>query len=214
MKKIILSVLSCIILTLAVSAENMPDLKYKNISNKGKISYSAETGSWSKNINKKAGNYYIKTKGFGDYYDYVDSEKNFAFSTNCEYEFIYENRLIGYSNKDMKFYEFSLNNGNLEKKPLSKEDIATIFSDYRVIDFSEFSQKTNSLKIKKHFGDLRIILLNNTNYTFENYSYTSGNAKFNQYALRGFITISKPGMIQFSGDSSSDHNLWYILLVR
>ena len=65
-----------------VYANNMPNLKYKNIGNKDKITFNESTGTWSKAIDKKSGNYYIKTKGFGDFYDYLNPNKDFAFSTN------------------------------------------------------------------------------------------------------------------------------------
>ena len=145
----------------------------------------------------------------------MDSQKDFAFTTNCEYEFIYKDSLIGYSSRDLKFYRITLSGGTLSKLPLSKEEVQNIFPSYKVISLSEFSKKTNSYKIKKRIGDLKIILFNDSDKTFENYSFTSGNAKFEQYDLKGFITVSKPGMIQFSGlnDSLSDNN-WYMLLVR
>ena len=213
MKKIFLSIFLCITVMLTVCAESMPNLKYKNIGNKDKISYSSENG-WSKKIDKKTGNYYIKTKGFGSFYDYVDAEKRFAFSTNCEYEVLYNNRLIGYSSRDLKFYDMDYSNGVLTKQELSKEEVEQIFPDYKVVALSEFSPKTNSLKIKKHLGDLKIILFNDTDKTFDNFKFTSGNAKFEQYSLKGFLTVSKPGMIQFSRIGDKDRLLWYVLLVR
>ena len=214
MKKIIFSLIFCLIFTSNVFAENFPDLKYKNIKNREKISYNSELNLWTKKIDKKSGNYYIKTKGFGSFYDYLDSNKNFAFSTNCEYEFIYNDSLIGYSNRDMKFYDITYINGGLSKRALTKEEVEKIFPDYKVIEFSDFSEKTNSLKIKKGFGDLKIILLNDTDNPFDEFTFTSGNAQFEQYDLRGFLTVSKHGMIQFSKNGISNDNLWYVLLIR
>ena len=203
----------CMILIQTAYAANYPDLKYKNIKNKEKISYDFSTGKWSK-YNKNNGTYFIKTNGFGDFFDYLDSDKNFAFSTNCEYEFIYNDKLIGYSNKDLKFYNIRYENGKVNKAELSKEDVEKMFPDYRVISFNEFSEKTNSLKIKKNFGDLKIILFNDTDKTFEYYGFTSGNSKFEQYDLRGFLTVSKAGMVQFSDLRECDDKSWYVLLIR
>ena len=213
MKKIFLSLFFFLAVMIAVCAEGMPDLKYKNIGNKEKIYYDSETNIWSKKFDRKNKNYFIKTKGFGDFYDYLDADKNFAFSTNCEYEFIYNDSLIGYSNKDLKFYEITYIAGGLSKRPLSKEEIEKIFPDYKVISLSQFSDKTGSLKIKKNLGDLKIILFNDTDNTFEHFKFSTGNAKINQYSLRGFLTVSKPGMVEFSrfGEHS---DLMYIILVR
>ena len=214
MKKVLLTLFIFCFVSLSTYAENFPNLPYKNINNKEKISYDAQTDLWSKRINKND-TYYIKTKGFGEFSDYIDSNKNFAFSTNCEYEFIYKNSLIGYSNKDLKFYQFSFINGELIKTPLAKEEVQNIFPTYRVISLADFSEKTNAYKIKKHFGALDVILLNESDKTYENYDYSSGNAKFNQYKLKGFLTITKPGMIQFAeSDTSLSDNMWYMLLVR
>ena len=143
----------------------------------------------------------------------MDSNKNYAFTTECEYEFIYNNSLIGYSNRDMKFYEISYINGGIGKRELLKEEVQKIFPNYTIIELSDFTKSTNVYKIKKHIGELKIILLNNSTETYDNFHFTSGNAKFTQYDLRGFLTVSKPGMIQFS--STTDNNsIWYVLLVR
>ncbi len=215
MKKLFLSLLFVFIFAeLSVFAEKMPNLKYKNIGDKDKISYDVQTDTWSHKIDKKNKNYFIKTKGFGEFYDYLDSSKNFAFSTNCEYEFIYNNSLIGYSNKDMKFYDISYTNGGVGKRALSKEEVEKIFPDYELISLSDFSNLTNSKKVKKGFGDLKIILFNDTDKTFENYKFTSGNAKFEQYDLRGFLTVTKHGMIQFAPLEESENSIWYVILVR
>ena len=215
MKKLIYTLVLCLIVMLTAGAENFPPLKYKNIGNKDKISYNAENDTWSRKVSKTNGLYFIKTKGFGDFYDYLDADKNFAFSTNCEYEFINDNNFIGYSNKDLKFYYISYSNGGIAKRELTKEEVQTLFPDYTVITLSEFSKNTNVYKIKKHMGNLKILLLNDTDRTFDSYQFSSGNADFEKYSLRGFISISKKGMIQFSGEGvRSDDNPWYILLVR
>ena len=198
----------------AVCADNMPNLKYKRINLKDKISYDAQTNTWSHKIDKKSRNYFIKSQGFGSFYDYVDADKNFAFSTNCEYEFIHNDSLIGYSNRDMRFYEIMYNNKTVEKRPLTKEEAEAILPDYKIISLSEFSPLTNSIKVKKDKNTLKIMLFNDTENTFDNYMFTSGNSKFEQYDLRGFLTVQKPGMIQFSRLDEQDSKNWYVILVR
>ena len=214
MKKIFFCIFIMFGLINTGNAQNMPDLTYKNISLKNKISYDSETNVWSNKINKKNKNYFIKVKGFGDYFDYLDSDKNFAFTTNCEYEFIYNNGFYGYSNRDMKFYEFIYDNNKIIKRTLSKEEVQEILPEYKIVSFSQFSPKTNSLKIKKNIGELKILLYNDTENSYEKYTFTSGNSKFEQYDLRGFLTVQKPGMIQFSRLGEKDDKNWYILLIR
>ena len=215
MKKIFFSLFLCFMLTLSVSANNFPNIKYKNIGNKDKISYDATTDKWSNKFDKKTANYFIKTKGFGEFYDYLYPNKDFAFTTNCEYEFIYNGNLIGYSNKDLKFYEIKFFNNGLSKRELSKEEIQSILPDYQIIYLSDFSTKTNSYKIKKHLGALKILLVNNTNDAFDGFAFSSGNAEYKTYDLRGFITVKKQGMIQFAKDDGHINSKdWYVLLVR
>ena len=158
MKKILASFLIMFCTVIFASASEMPDLKYKNIGVKDKIIYDIETNTWSKNTDKKNLDYFVKTKGFGEFYDYLDSEQNFAFTTNCEYEFIHNNTLFGYSNRDMKFYEILYDNKTVGKRALTKEEVEAILPEYRVISLSDFSPKTNSLKIKKNFGPMKIFL--------------------------------------------------------
>lgn len=214
MKKIFVCFLIMFGAAALVNASNMPNLKYKNISTKDKITYNIETNLWSKTTNKKSSNYFFKTKGFGDFYDYLDSEQNFAFSTNCEYEFIYNGSLIGYSNRDLKFYEILYDNKTIGKRALTKEEIEAMLPDYKIISLSDFSSKTNSLKIKKRSGALKILLFNDTDMSFDDYIFTSGNSKFEQYDLRGFLTVYSQGMIQFSKFGEMNDKNWYVLLIR
>ena len=213
MKKLSFLILLIFCLTNFVNAENMPDIKYKNIRLKDKISFDLNTNTWSKTVNKKNKNFYTKTKGFGSFYDYVDSNKDFAFSTNCEYDFIYNDSLMCYSNRNMKFYEILYDTKTLGKRELTKEEVEAILPNYQIVSLSDFSSKTNSLKIKKGLNELNVFLFNDTEKTFDNYIFTSGNAKFEQYDLRGFLKIHKPGMIQFS-EFGEQNNNWYVLLIR
>lgn len=213
MKKIFLCIFIIFCSICTVHAEKWPDFSYKNIGLKDKITYDIETNTWSKTTGRNNTNYFVKVKGFGEYYDYLDSEENFVFSTNCEYEFIYNNSLIGYSNRDMRFYEILYDNKSIGKRALTKEEVEQLLPDYRILSLSEFSPKTNSLKIKKHNGANKIMLYNDTNYHFDNYTFTSGNTPFEQYSLRGFLTVHKPGMIEFS-QLGENNKIWYVLLIR
>lgn len=214
MKKVFCVILA-IFFTAAVNADNLHNLKHKNIKLKDKIYYDLQNDYWYSKADSAKLYKFTKTKGFGDFYDYVDENKNFAFTTDCEYEFIYNGNFIGYSNKNLKFYNMSYLNGRISKRELSKEEIQKLFPEYNIIGLSEFSNKTNSYKIKKHLHDLNIILINDINKTFDKYSFSSGNARFTQYPLKSFLTVTKPGMIQFSGEGiRSNDNPWYVLLVR
>ena len=139
----------------------------------------------------------------------------FLFSTATEYEFINKGRLIGYSNEDLKFYEFIFQEGLLTQREMTEGEIQELFPKYRIIEISEFSRATNCLKLKKNRGKLKLILLNDTDGYFYNYVFTTNNAKYEKYTLRGFLNITQKGLIHFSYDGKDVENTpWFVLLIR
>ena len=215
MKKILLVLSLFIINSLCTNANDFPNLRYKNIKLNDKISYNKSTNIWSQSVNLKSGSVFTKVKGFGDTYDYYDSNQRFVFSTGCQYEFIYNNRLIGYSNDDLKFYEIKVLNENVYKVPIKSNDIKNLFPDYQIILLSDFNKNTNAYKIKKHLGELKILLYNDLDNKYTGYYFSSGNAKIRKYDLSGFLSVNKPGMIEFAPNGSYSKNYpHYVLLVR
>ena len=215
MKKFLLSFLMLSTLTLCVRAGEFNSIQYKNLKNKSRITYNAELDSWSGKIDKKSNNYFIKTSVDGFSSEFVKPDETFAFSTDCSYEFLNGKDFIGYSNSDLKFYDFAYIDEELTKRELTEEEVQMLFPDFRIIKISDFSPNTNSLKIKKHGLKENIIILNDTEKTFDNYAFTSGNAKFKTYPLAGFIEVTKKGMIQFSHfGENTNITPWFILLFR
>lgn len=192
-------------------ASDIPGMKYNDIKLKAKIK--TDSGNWS--YAKKSDDYLIKTEGFGGFYDYLKKDGTFAFTTDCKYEFFYNNKLVGYSDKDFVFYEFDYDGSALTRTQIPEEEIKNILSGYRIIKLSQFSPLTNSLKIKKGFGELKLLILNDLGVDMSEYCFTSGNADFKTYLISGVITISSKGMIQLSPSvGGSDQRPWYVLLVR
>lgn len=212
MKKFYVLILSMILFCGAVSAEK---IQYKNINDGERITFS-DLGQW-KFADKKTDNYFVKkiSDGTGAYSEFYTPQNEFVFSTGCQYEFLYNGSLIGYSNFDLKFYEFVLNNELLEQRELSENEVKELFKNFDIIRVSDFTTSTNSLRIKKTKRHYKIILLNDTDRYFYHYGFTSNNAKFETYPVKGFLDITKKGMIQFShfGDNTKE-NPWFILLVR
>lgn len=217
MKNLVLSLMLILGLSLPVCAEEFASIPYKNLKEKSKITYNTEFDKWSCDVKRKEQNYYTKTicVGSGSYSEFLNPDETFAFSTGSNYEFIHNGNLIGYSNQDLKFYYYTFVDGELIKSELSEEEVQNLFPDYKIVRISDFSETTNSLKIKKQKHNLKLIVLNDTDRNFYHYSFTSGNAKIKRYPLSGFVDITKKGMIQFShfGDNT-ENNPWYILLVR
>jgi len=190
-------------------------LKYKNIKPKQKIYYNQALDLWQTSSNK-TDKYFEKTVNDAGNNIYVNADKSPAFITDCDYEFINNGKFFCFSNKDLNFYNLSLDEySKAVKTSLTEEEMTSLLPDYKIIKLSEFSSGTHTYKFKKHFGAVKIFLLNDTKEDFSNYSFTSGNAKFEQYSLAGFIKILSPGMIQFSSKETYSQNLpWYFLLVR
>jgi len=194
--------------------ENIP---YKNLKEETKLRYNQANASWTTDVRRKETDYFIKfvSEGSGNYSEFYKSSGDFGFTTDCQYEFIHKGNLIGYSNSSLKFYDFSMIDGNFNKRELTFDEVRELFPNYKIIKISDFSPNTNSLKIKKEAINYKLIILNDTDRDFYHYTFTSGNAKFETYPLTGFINVTKKGMIQFShfGDNTKDHP-WFILLVR
>ncbi len=215
MKKILLSLILTTSLSLSTFANDTLSIPYKNLKQNAKITYNAELDSWSTKKDRHSPDFFIKNIAEDNTSEYLYFDETLAFLTNCNYEFLKGNDLIGYSNSDLKFYDFAFLNGELTKKELTEEEVQKLFPDFKIIKISEFSPNTNSLKIKKHARNEKIIILNDTDRTFANYSFSSGNAKFNAYELAGFINVTKKGMIQFSHfGENTQATPWFILLLR
>ena len=215
MKKIFLSLVLASSLSLSTFASDTLNIPYKNLKKNAKITYNEELDSWSTKVNKHSPDVFVKNISDNNTSEYLYPDETLAFSTNCNYEFLNGKDLIGYSNSDLKFYDFAFLNGELTKRELTEEEIQALFPNFKIIKISEFSPKTSSLKIKKHNLSEKIIILNDTDKNFENYTFTSGNTKINIYKLAGFIEIRKKGMIQFSHFGENTKSTpWFILLVR
>ena len=214
MKKI-LSLIILSGLTLSVQAADLLSIPYKNIKEEGKLKIFEDT--WTTDVKRKDQDYFIKfiSSGTASFSEFYKSDGEFGFTTGCQYEFIHNGDLIGYSNDYLKFYDFSYIDGQLNKRELTPDEVQALFPDFKIIKISEFSPNTNSLKVKKDKHNFKVIILNDTDRYFYNYSFTSGNSKFKTYPLTGFINIRKKGMIQFShfGDNTKEWP-WFILLVR
>ena len=209
MKKIVLTLLA-LSFVLCASASEYSGLPYKNIKDKSKVSVSQDGMSWTTKFNKKKDLYYVK-KGS----EFYLRDGSPAFSTGCSYMFLTDDNLIGYSIADLKFYEFFFQNGQIAKRELSTKEVQSAFKKYKIVKISDFSQSTNSLKVKKGLGKLKLIVINDTDKDFTSYAFTSGNAKFVQYPATGILKIKKSGMIQLSknGENTKDCP-WFILLIK
>ena len=219
MKKFIAILLIYFVTTLNTTAADFSELPYKNISPKSRIYYDEATGHWATKSDK-LNLYYTKVNIGEDIYKYINSDETLSFTTECEYEFIYNGSLIGFSNKDLKFYYISLDDNTVLKTELSADEVSDIFKNFQIIPISKFSKNTNAYKLNKTFSKLNVIVINDTDCCFDDYYFSSGNAKFKEFPIRGAVQILSTGMIQFSKNSTTDDSddkpahPWFVLLIR
>ena len=211
MKKIF-TIISLIIFSLPVFS--FEEIQYKNLKNNCKIKYSDK--GWSSKINRKKDEYFIKkqSKDLLNFSEFYSPTGDFSFSTETNYEFLHKGSLIGYSNSNLKFYEIWISEGSVQKRELLEEEVQELFPKYKIVKILNFSE-TNAYKLKKDKKTLKMILLNNTEKSFDNYWFTTNNADIKHYKLKGFLDIEKKGMIQFSRSKDSSGSYpWYVLLIR
>jgi len=195
----------------------LESVQYRNLRNGKWISLSGDNQTWLAKCDKN-GTCYKREILYNDSQGsvYYAKSKEVAFATECQYEFIKNGKLIGYSNTDLTFYDISLNSDSvIEKRPLSYDEVSELFKNYKIIKISDFNNVTNSIKIKKGNKNLNLILYNDKNMNFAFYDYGTYNAKLEKYPLKGFLKVKRAGMIHFShyGDNTKDNPL-YVILVR
>jgi hypothetical protein len=215
MIKKILFLIICTFATQAFASETI-NLPYKNIKNGDKITVSEDGQSWFL-AKKKSSPILIKNDktNSSNYIELYSKDGEYSFFIDSQYTFLNKNALIGYSNSNLKFYEYTMNNKVLSSRELSKEEVCSLFKKYKIITLSDFSSSTNSLKIKKRHSDLNLIILNDTERSFDGYQFSSNNAEFETFQLKSFLKVTKRGMIQFSHtENSSKDYPWFVLLVR
>ena len=159
MKKLLISFLLLQFLSGSAIAEDILSIPYKNIKEKAKLTY--QDGIWSTKVSRKNPEYFIKfiSVGTGNYSEFYKSSGAFAFTSGCQYEFIHDGKLIGYSNHDLKFYEIISENGYFINREMAPEEIQELFPDFKIIKITDFSPNTNSLKIKKESRNFKVIIL-------------------------------------------------------
>ena len=96
---------------LSANAAEFQKIEYKNIKDNSKVA--VVDGVWTKKADKKSGNYFVKkvAGGLSNFSEFYSPYDEFLFSTGTQYEFIKDGRLIGYSNSELKFYEFFMDEG-------------------------------------------------------------------------------------------------------
>ena len=130
MKKILITLFLFLLSSPSFALEK---IEYKNLKDGAKIAI--EGDSWTAKINKNNKDYFVKKipEGLSKYSEFYSPEGVFLFSTGTQYEFVHKGSLFGYSNSDLKFYEFNMFNGVLRQRELNEDEVQELFSKYEIV---------------------------------------------------------------------------------
>ncbi len=208
MKKLLL-IIFIYFICISVNASDIKNLPYKNIKENSKVTIT-ESDTWSQKVSRKDTGSFVRNGHL-----LKKQDNSLIIDTRCKYIFLNNGKLFGYNDSIMRFYEFVPSKERISIKELNSYEVSALFNDFHVVTISEFSKSTNVYKIKRKRNEEKIMILNDTNNIFENYIFSTNNAKIEKYNINNAIGVTKSGMIQFSkSGENSKYFPWFILLVR
>lgn len=186
-------------------------IDYYEISDNSGVFYSPYSGAYTKDgvsddkivLTKCVSN---GNNGFS-VYSYKDKELNL----NSDFEFLYNKKLYGIDNKNLKYFEIIYKNSGFVENQLSYEETEKLFTDADVIKISDF--KNGRYRVLNVCKDKKILLYNDTDNCFDGYGIKP--QKFSSDKnIKGLIKLPYWGRVVFSSndDKKSTPNL--IIKVR
>lgn len=208
--KLAVSVL-CSFFALGVFAQKNFDTDYPTdtVYENNQVVYTPTTSLWS--FGGMAEDRIVLTKkvstGSGSYSEFFYSNNDLAFSFGTGFEFLYNDRLIGFDRYALKFYNirYDAETKTFYKKDLPESMLEEIFHDVKIIKVSEF--KDNELRVHKMpFRPIKLLLVNDTPEYFYKYHFHGDN--FDTYNLFGLLEVDKMGTIEFHHPAPEFRNLF------
>lgn len=149
------------------------------------------------------------SSGSGGYSEYTVNGKTFQLPTT--YEFLDDNRLIGYNQHNLKFYNIIYQKGILKANPMPESEVAELFPGIQIVPLSD--AKNNVLMLSKYpFETKSFLLLNDTDADYYRYSFEEFKNLSND-KIKGLITVHSKGRYVFS-HFGSRNKLFPILIVK
>lgn len=140
-------------------------------------------------------------------YTYKDKE----IQLNSDFDFLYNEKLYGIDNKNLKYYQITYDKVKFTEKQLSYEQVENAFKGYDVVKISDF--KDGMYRILNGYKDKEILLYNDTDKSFENYSVKP--EKFSpDKNINGLIKLPYWGKVIFSPDTKSENQETYTIKIR
>lgn len=206
----VLAFLLCFLIsTNCVLAYDYPQSIKNNLEVTQKINYNPNSKIWTrKPVNGGISFTKHMTVGSGGFSEFLNQKK--YYDTNTTLEFLNGNKLIGYNQHILKFFELGFDGKKITTRELKADEVQKMFPDTEIVKISQF--KNNKIVLKKNRGETKtFLLLNDTNRDFYKYSYEKhGNGT---ELIKSIIEVNKPKTIVFSHFSSRD-KLFPILTIK
>ncbi len=103
--------------------------------------------------------------GSASYSEYYGVDNNLFYAPPTNYEFFAGEKLVGFNNDELKFYEIKGKSSRI----LSKDEIKKMFPEYEIILISEFDKNKKYYLKNSLFKSKKILILNDTNRTFHKF---------------------------------------------
>lgn len=174
------------------------------------VMYSPSECAWS--VNSISNDEIVLKKsvspGSGNYSIYSYNSGQILLNSN--YEFIYDSKLIGIDNENLKFYEIVYKDCNFEQKILEPDALKEIFHEAEIIKISEF--KKGLYTVLSNNTSKRILLYNDTDLNFHKY-FISPSVSIVDENVKALVQLPKKGKVKFShiGDLNSQA---YVIKVK
>lgn len=140
------------------------------------------------------------SSGSGSYSEYISAKQTIYPGTT--YEFLFEGRLIGYNQHNLKFYEIEYKDGKFNVIILRAEQVQKIFPKLNILQTSEAINGVLTIK-KLPFEEKSFLLLNDTDASYYHYSFEDF-TNLNPTPIKSIITVDRARDIIFSHFGSRD----------
>lgn len=208
MQKLLVILIFLLTFNSAVAYNYSPNV-LDSVKDEQKIGYNTATKEWTRTPGAKD---LVFTKhithGSGGFSEYK-TKKEF-FDPNSTYEFLYKNKLYGYNQHLLKFYEIKVNNGEFINVELNENQLKEFFPKTEIVKISDF--KDNKIKIKKPFFKTKTFLLYN-NTTRDFYKYQFEKSENPNELFRSIFEVKGPKELIFSHFGSRD-SMFPILKIK
>lgn len=141
----------------------------------------------------------------------INNDPEHKIKLNSDFEFIHNEKLIGVDNGNFKYYEIISEDDNYSEKELTFEETEKIFSELEVIKISDFKKGTYT--IIAHGEEKEILIYNDTNENFENYTIKNNKETCINNKIKCLIKLPCRGKITICNGEDKNAKR-YVIKVR